>query len=164
MFRCLFTRWASGKKLKEASHCLSHLKAADRQELGLQLAGATDMRHKLYGLWSWDLLQPRDLVERDAAAAFKVVRLIQEQQRRGNLVEAASLMIWAHTLRASPVEATSDLKLTVRAIWEQLHLGDLYVEHAANDAMLLFKRPLDIDGYEETPDGFASDRHPRTVA
>lgn len=164
MFRRLIVRWADGKMQKEADHCLLHLKASDRQELGFQLAGSTNARHELHELWGWDLLRPRDLIERDPLAPAKVIKLIEQLQQRGNLIDAASLMIWAHTLRASPIQATSQLKLTVRSIWEQLHLGDSYVERAALGALSLMRRRLDTGGYEETPDGFTPDRHPRLGA
>lgn len=152
--------WSQRRMEREADALLTLCLSADRVGLGVMLASTTDGRHLLKEHWGWDLLRPLDLVIVEPFAALRLTEYIRARQRRGDFAGAALFQVWAHTLRASPTSASPRLKLIVRDLWAQLHLGDDYVEQARSDLLTATGNVLDIDGYEETPDGFRADRHP----
>lgn len=144
--------WAVKTQAKELDQFIARLSAMDSEELGLVVAISTDRRHKLYELFGWDLLDPILVDAGDIAAAMKLNQLIRQVQKDNNMVVAAALMVWLHTLRAA---TAPDLRAKGRLLWGQLQRGFPHVFDAEAGFVAMGGPELNLDGYERFPEGLS---------
>jgi hypothetical protein len=145
---------ASRQSEKELSHFVDLLSSMDSDELGLVVAGATDIRHKLFHRKGWALLYPSVELAKDPAIAMDIGGLVKELQRQQNLAAAAALMVWAHSIRAmSQAGGLVNLRKIGRRMWGELARGFDCVEQAAETSEKLTGVSLNIEGYRQFPDG-----------
>lgn len=148
-----FDKWASGKQASEFIEFLKRLRAMDGEELGLVVALATDRRHILEADGHL-VSDPTIYVAANPDFTFQLSRATIQHQKQGNLVLAAALMVWIHTLRAG---TRLELRQYGRDMWRELQRGFPYVEQAALDAEHLFGKRLNVEGFNEFPKGLTPD-------
>ncbi len=145
-----FEKWATSKQREELTTFVAMLKAMDGDELGLLVAGATHARHVLEGL-GHDVMNPIEYVVKNPGFPLTVTQTIQDYQKAGRPQEAASLMVWAHTLRGA---VRLELRGLAREMWGELERGFDHVESAtvvfANMGGIVFR----THGARSFPVGF----------
>lgn len=143
-------KWSTGKRINEASHFVSMLSVMDGEEIGMTVAVATDFRHKLFDS-GIHVMEPSLTVTAVPGAVYKITSTINALQKSGNMVDAAGLMVWAHTLRGAE---SLEVRGIARKMWGELSRGFPYTLNAKYDFFSLSGILLNIDGYDEYPSGF----------
>lgn len=145
--------WATKVQRKELSDFVDRMRPLDGHEIGMILAMTTHQRHALDDLKGWNLLYPALLADRVDNPAFQLNQIIQHLQRDGKPHVAVGVMVWLHSIRALQ---SPDLRQLGRDMWGQLQRGMPYCEEAAEDFQFVpGGGPLNIDGFEEFPDGLS---------
>jgi hypothetical protein len=115
----MINRWAGGKQEEELRQFLGMLKAMDGSELGLVVAGVTHMRHALESE-GHNVMDPIVYTTASPTIAIHLGNLVRECQKQGRMQDAASLMVWLHTMRAG---IRLELRGLAREMWGQLARG-----------------------------------------
>ena len=144
-----FAAWGVRQQEKELRKFIAILSSMDGSELGLVVAMSTDARN-LYASAGKNFLEPLLLGTQDPMFTFKLVGDIKKLQKQNNPSGAASLMIWAHTMRAS---TSLELRPLGRQMWKELQRGFPHAEMASYEHRLLTGMALNIDGYNQFPSG-----------
>lgn len=145
-----FNQWAGRKEKDELQQFLDMLKAMDGSELGLVVAGATHMRHALFSA-GHNVMDPIVYTAQNPAFLIFLSNLIRECQKSGRKQDAASLIVWLHTMRGA---IRLELRGLAREMWAQLSRGFPHVVDAAPAMKALDGKPLNIDGAAQFPEGF----------
>jgi hypothetical protein len=155
MFGRAIQRWANKSHEKELQEFLSHLNAADDYEVGLTVALASEMRHRVSDMLGYHLLFPTLVFTQDPMATINIVKIVKQLQSEKNFVAAAALMVWAHTLRASGPAASGELRTLARQMWYELSRGFPYVEAAACSVVTTLGFVPRLASATEFPDGLS---------
>ena len=148
----LLRDWAARTQAKEARSFREKLSAEDSDEIGLVVACAANVRNQYRKQFGVDLNYPSQALHLDDLLPVKLARAIKESQKSGRYVDAASFMVWLHTLRAFN---DHNIRNEVRGIWKQMERGFASAESQAENFYLLYGVELEIDGYQFFPDGLA---------
>lgn len=149
-FSRIFNTWAADTQRKEMADFIDLLRAMDGTELGLVVAVATHFRHELEA----DGHKPMDPIlytRQNPWFCHLLSSTAITCQKKGRLQDAASLMIWLHTARAS---LRLELRSLGRELWKQLERGFPYVEEAALSYRIFSGTELNIEDATEFPIGF----------
>lgn len=122
----------------------------DGSELGLPVAFAAHFRNQ-YALTGRDFNKPIELVHKEPEFVLRMVDEVQRLQAEGLQYMAPGIMIWAHTFRAA---RDLELRPLGRKLWSELERGFPHAERAAAGIVPLAGFQLDIDGYDQFPEGF----------
>ncbi|PHR17864.1 MAG: hypothetical protein COA41_11230 [Sphingopyxis sp.] len=152
----LFTSWARKRQVKELQSFVEQLRSMDGQDLGMILAVATDSRIKLERQ-GFRLMDPIVDAPTDPGAAVRLNSIIRGLQAEGKFPEAASVMVWLHTIR---VGTNIQLRQVAREMWRELTRGMPHVHAASLDLMRSGSKAIFVDGYEQYPAGLAPDPLP----
>jgi hypothetical protein len=142
--------WATAQQEKEILDFVQRVSAADSSELGLTVAMATTYRHIVRRGSGIDLIHPALALLADPLICTRLNREIRELQRNKQFADAAPVIIWLHSMRAS-----QDLKLRPhgRELWHQLSRGFPYVREVAENHMIIHGSTIELEGYNQIPDG-----------
>jgi hypothetical protein len=139
--------WACRVQARELKSFVDNLRAMDGQELGLVVATATHIRHQceklgypVFNLWT-DEIKNCDL-------AIALNRIIKEKQKKGQLTDAAALMIWLHSVRA---RQRLELRQLGRDMWRELERGFPWAEN--HPVFLLTNVDCNLNGFNDFPPG-----------
>lgn len=114
---------------------------------------ATHQRHRLSEM-GFDVSDPILCVHKDPSVVFKLSQTAVGFQKQDQLLAAAGLMVWIHTLRAV---VRSELRVDARELWRHLSRGFPYVADGAHAIELLTGTPVATDDAVMFPQGFAPD-------
>ena len=143
-------RWAGDKQDEELRAFVQMLKAMDGSELGLVVAGVTHMRHALESE-GHNVMDPIIYTASNPTFAQMLNNLVRECQKQGRMQDAASLMVWLHTMRGG---IRLELRGLVREMWGELARGFLHVHTSASAIRSKDGRPLNLAGATDFPVGF----------
>ena len=139
-----------GINRKELEAFISNISSMDSIELGLPVAVATDVRHRLEKM-GHSPMDPLTYVAVCPEFPLLMSQLTREFQKSGNNALAVGPMIWCHTARAS---ASMELRGLGRQMWRELARGFPHVERGALMYRQLTGQELDISDYGRLPAGF----------
>lgn len=143
-------KWSVGKQEQEVRDFVHKLSVVDSSELGLPVALATAYRHLVRRNVGIDLLFPATALISEPTICTRLNREIQELQRQRQFAGLAAGMIWLHSLRAMQ---SLELRPHGRELWRQLSRGFPHVLNSADDHALLTGVLLEIEDYDQIPDG-----------
>lgn len=145
----IIIKWSNGNRVKEITNFVNMLAVMDAEEIALTVAIATDIRHKLLesGL---NVMEPAIAITADPSAIFRITTTIKSLQKSQNMMEAAGLMVWAHTLRGAD---SLEVRGMTRRMWGELSRGFPYVVDAYSNFYSMTDSLLNINGYDEFPTG-----------
>src|SRR5580704_13268314 len=103
--------WATAQQEKEILDFVQRVSAADSSELGLTVAMAKTYRHIVRRGSGIDIIHPALALLADPLICTRLNREIRELQRNKQFADAAPVIIWLHSMRAS-----QDLKLRPNAV------------------------------------------------
>ncbi len=127
----------------------------DGQDLGFPLAMAFDFRNEMLKTSGLDLLQPSAVLMLEPLAVVQLVGAVKQNQASGNLMVAAPMIIWVHTLRAM---TSHELRPHGRALWRELARGFPHVDYGAATFYSMTGQRLDTTGKGQFPDGLTPER------
>ncbi|MDG9785306.1 hypothetical protein [Metapseudomonas otitidis] len=138
---------------RELRKFVDQLASMDGSEIGLIVAVATHHRH------AWEdegvqLLDPINYVPKDPTVTVRIVRAIQGYQKSKEMIDAAGLMVWLHTMR---VGARIELRQLAREMWRHLERGFPHTNAAAIEILNITGRMPRVGGYETFPSGLTPD-------
>lgn len=142
--------WSVNRQVDEITKFINMLGALDGAELGLTVAMATHTRHTLLGM-GMGVMDPIILLAADPTATLKITRTIEQLQKSNQPMDAAALMVWAHTLRGAE---SLEIRGLARKMWGELSRGFPHAINAKYDFFGLSGILLNTDGYDEYPSGF----------
>jgi len=116
-------------------------------EMSELLAYATHTRHLLERL-GVDLSVPNDIYITHPNLLPELIKRVRAFQTQGNHIAASSMMVWAHTIRAT---TPPDLKELGTAMWRELSRGLSGVESAAASVAARTGQQLNIAGASMVP-------------
>jgi hypothetical protein len=151
VFSNILNKWATSIQRKEIKEFICNLKVMDSQELGFVVAVATDIRHRLESE-GHVLMDPISYVALEPQFPHFLSSTIVRLQKQGQPVDAAGMMIWAHTFRAAN---RLELRGLGREMWGELERGFPYIEESASGFMRLTGKWLDISGANSFPIGLS---------
>lgn len=155
MFGRAIQRWANKSQEKELQEFLSHLNAADDDEVALTVVLASEMRHRVSDVLGFDLMFPTIIAAQHPLATMQIVKLVKQLQSNKDFVAAAGLMVWVHTLRASGQAASGELRTLARQMWRELSRGFPYAESAASSVVTTLGFVPRLARATEFPDGLS---------
>jgi len=138
--------WASKRQRKDLEDFLLRLRAMDGEEIGHLVAVATHVRHKIEAK-GHSLLDP---LSNEPWITAGLSKHTVQLQKEGDLVTAAGLMVWVHTLRAG---SHLEIRQLGRNMWRELERGFPHVEDAALGAVVTLGVELNTDGSDSIPLG-----------
>ncbi|MDI7774817.1 hypothetical protein [Asticcacaulis sp. EMRT-3] len=150
MIGSLINKWSLSTQLKEASQFVSHLSVMDSDEIALVVAFVAHWRNVYIDEKDIDLRQCIAIQGADPLFVLSLGNVLREAQKRKSFHDAAGLMVWLHSLRAGN---SFENRGKAREMWGHLSRGFSKVFDAANEQRRMFGRLLDIDGFDEFPDG-----------
>ena len=146
-----FRNWGMRLAERDLRDFLGRLRSMDASEIGFVVACATDVRKELQAA-GHDVLDPINCGALHPEIFTELGGTIRTFQKRGQLQDAAALMVWAHTLRAGSVGGPR-IRALGREMWKELARGFPYVEMAATNYQAISGVILDIDGADQFPIG-----------
>jgi hypothetical protein len=144
-------QWAGDKQEEELRQFLEMLRSMDGSELGLVAAGVTHMRHALE-LEGHNVMDPIVYTTSNPTFAMQLSNLVRECQKQGRMQDAASLMVWLHTMRAG---IRLELRGLAREMWGQLARGFPHIHASAAAMRGRDGQPLSLAGATQFPAGFS---------
>ena len=154
-FERRFLNWGTRLYERDLRDFLGRLRSMDASEIGFAVAYATHIRKKLEAA-GHDVLDPINYGALHPEIYTELSSTIRAFQKRGQLQDAAALMVWAHTLRAGSI-AGPPIRELGREMWKELARGFPYVEVAATNYQAISGVILDIDGADQFPIGLTPD-------
>lgn len=149
----LFHKLAVKRGKKELQEFIDKLKVIDSDSIGMVVAWATHYKNQL----EQDGHKVSDPIVYCSINPFFSLELstyIKELQNTGRLQDAAALMVWLHTIRGAGMGCL-ELRVLGREMWKELERGFPYVEERKFALEELLGEPVNIEGYQEFPKGFA---------
>ncbi|MGD9740028.1 MAG: hypothetical protein AB7O56_07515 [Bauldia sp.] len=131
----------------------TRLRNIDASEVGFIVAVATDVRHHLRAELQVDLLHPAASIFIRPDLGGLLFAQIKELQRAGTMMSlsaASGFMVWIHTVRSF---TNIDLRPRGRELWVALARGFPHAEMAAIQHFRLAAMELNIDNFDQIPDG-----------
>ena len=154
IFSRMFDSWALKTQRKEMQTFVENLASMDGREIGFVMALATHIRNNLEENMGFRLMDPMVDYPQDPTAPIRLVSMIKQYQKAGELSDAAATMVWLHTIR---VGGRLELRSTAREMWRQLSRGFDYVDESAFEIMRLTEKVPRIQGYDMFPAGLTPD-------
>lgn len=132
MMRAWILRLADESQQRQIDEYLRHLRDSPSEGIGMVLAMSAHMRNRYLVDRGVDFLRPKNVTATDPRLVVTLVDVAKDFQRKGTigLCNAAALMIWCHTLRA-----TLNPRLTPKVLemWRELARGFPYIEDGLVD-------------------------------
>ena len=128
MFKKLVSGWTTRRQKAEAEDFLRRIRVADGEDLGMTVAMVLTTAQMFRANHGWDFFEPATVIMSDMMAIHTVSSMAVEAQREGNLVVAAALMVWTHSLRG--IE-NFEIRTQAREIWSHLSRGFPYAHEGA---------------------------------
>lgn len=151
----LVTNWAVHQQSKEMTDFINRIAVQDGPDLGMPLALAYGFRNDVRARSGLDMLFPSAVLMTDPMAVVTLVKSVKRHQSDGNLVLAAGLLIWVHSLRAM---ADHNLRPFGRRMWGELARGFPHIDRGAALVFSMTATRLDLTGKGVFPDGLTPER------
>jgi hypothetical protein len=142
---------AEQSQRKEADDWNRRLSLLDGRDVAAILVMTQHWKNYLREEFIWELDFPHTVALHEPLAAFRLVKLIQTFQSKGETSVASGLFPWVFTLRAVTNVGLLD---TAREVWSNLRRGDPYFDEARENLAMLDLSGLRLYGDLRTPDGF----------